>query len=150
MHMRYSFKTATRKPRIALTMHSNTNPLKTRQKVVATKPTRPTQKIPVLRHVGAKSWITCRSRSWRWVREHLDRLLTHYSFFPRRLPYFYAVLNTCTAARVSDIYHTVHSWCILSVNLLLGGDADKNQTSAGSSIHVSVSYQLSRRFCVHL
>jgi len=63
MRMRYSFNTAIRKPQIALTMHSNTNPLKIRQKVVATKPTRPTQNIAVLRHLVAKSWITCRSRS---------------------------------------------------------------------------------------
>jgi hypothetical protein len=137
MHMRYSFKTATRKPRIALTMHNNTNPLKTRQKVVATKPTGPTQKISVLRHLVAKSWITCRSRSWFgniWI-----RLPTRYSLFPLRLPHLHVFLNTCMAAGVSTIYHTVHNWHILSVKLLLGGDADKNQTSARSSIHVSVS-----------
>jgi len=51
---------------------------------------------------------------------------------------------------ISTIYHIVHSWHILSVKLLLGGDADKNQTSARSSIPVSVSHQLSRKFCVHL
>jgi hypothetical protein len=70
--MRYSFKSATRKPRIALTMLSNKNPPKTSQKVVATKPARPTQKIAVIGLLVAKCWITCRSQSWRWVWEHLD------------------------------------------------------------------------------
>jgi len=89
MHMRYSFKTATRKPRIAPTTHRNTNALKIRHKVVVTKHNRPTQKIAVLRHTVAKSWITC-SRSWRWVREHLDTssyalffLSPQASLFPR-------------------------------------------------------------------
>jgi hypothetical protein len=70
--MRYSFKSATRKPRIALTMHNYENPLKTRQKAVATKPTRPTQTIALLRLLVAKCWIACRSQSWRWVWEYLD------------------------------------------------------------------------------
>jgi len=140
MHMCYSFTIAIRKPQIALTMNSNTNPLKTRQKIVATKPTRPTQNIAVLRHLVAKSWIICRSRSWRWVREQLDT--SSYALFflsPQASP-FPRSSKQMHGSRVSTICHTVHSSHILSVKLLLVGDEDKNQTSARSSIHVPVSY----------